>query len=106
MPLTQLEFAQDEPTAEAVGFFIGYLSFHGWRTRKQLTTALGISERQVRMLAERAGAEIVRGPRGFAHIEKADADEARHCAEIAISQGKKMIQWGMAVKRRLHQRIG
>lgn len=102
----QLEFVSDEPTPESVGAFVGYLSWNGWRTRRHLTRHFGIRERQVRLLAERAGTEVVRGPKGFAHIEHVDADEARHCAEIAISQGKKMIRWGLGIKRRLHQRIG
>ena len=103
---SQLEFVRDEPTPESVGEFVGYLSWNGWRTRRHLVEKFGISERQVRLLAERAGADVVRGPKGFAHFEHVEVDEARHCAEIAISQGKKMIRWGLALKRKLHQRIG
>lgn len=101
----QLEFVGHDPTPESVSAFVGYLSLGGWRTRRQLTEIFGISEREVRLLAEHAGMEVVRGPRGFAHIENVPADEARHCAEIAISQGKKMIRWGLGIKRKLHQRI-
>ena len=103
--LAQLEFVTEGPTPESVSAFVAYLAFGGWRTRKQLTEVFGITERQVRLLAEHAGLEVVRGPRGFAHIENVPADEARHCAEIAISQGKKMIRWGLGIKKKLHQRI-
>ena len=108
MPATlQLELDQvKEPSEEMVHQFIGHLAVSGWQTRRQLTQALAVSARRVRALAEAAGVEVVRGPKGFACFENVDADEARHCAEIAISQGKKMIRWGVAVKRRVHQRIG
>ena len=102
----QLELSQAaEPSPELVNAFIGHLANSGWQTRRQLTMALGVCERTVRQLAELAGPDVVRGPRGFALFEKVEAEEALHCAEIAISQGKKMIRWGFGLKKRIHQRV-
>jgi hypothetical protein len=106
-PPRQLELGMGEPVStENVGRFVGWLAWRGWAKRRELVRVFGVSERTIRALAEAAGAEVIRGPKGFAHIENVPADEARHCAEIALSQGKKMIRWGLAVKRRLHGRIG
>lgn len=81
------------------------LQKYGWLTRKALTTQLGWTERRIRSVAEAAGADIVRGPRGFNVFASCSLDEIQHCAAIAESQGKKMIDYALALRRRAHERI-
>ena len=85
------------------------LRAHGHLSRAQLTQMTGWTERDVRALAEAAGSDIVRGQHGFALFDPlfdaGGADEINRAAEASISQGKKQIRYGMALKRRLHQRI-
>jgi hypothetical protein len=83
----------------------------GWLTRRQIHELTGWSDRDVRAIAEAAFAahsrpKIVRGPLGFAVFDRATDDHVLHAADIAISQGKKMIRYGLALGRALHGRIG
>jgi hypothetical protein len=86
--------------------FLRLLGVYGHLTRRQFAQITGWTEREVRALAEAAGDEVVRGQQGFCLFDNAPVDEALHAAEDAISQGKKMIRYGLAIKRRLHGRIG
>ncbi len=61
----------------------------------------------VRDAAEALGAEVVRGQAGFkltSQIQSRSDDllVALQAADAAISQGKKMIRYGLALKRKLH----
>lgn len=81
------------------------LRTYGWLTRKALTTQLGWAERRIRAVAEAAGADVVRGPRGFNLFDNCSLDEINHCAAIAEGQGKKMVEYAVALRRRAHARI-
>jgi hypothetical protein len=86
-----------------------YLDTRGWSTRKEVAIALGWSERKVPDVAETLGAEIVRGQRGFNLVKKIGRDDlpaALQAADAFLSQGKKMIRYAMALRRKLHERIG
>jgi hypothetical protein len=79
-----------------------------WQTRRQLTVFLGWSERKLRDVAESMGSEIVRGQRGFkltADLERDDLSSAAQAADAALSQGKRMIRYGLALKRKLHSKL-
>ena len=85
------------------------LALCGWQTRRQLCEALGWSERQVRETAEALGADVVRGQAGFKLTETIGRNElslALQSADASISQGKIMIRYGLALKRRLHAILG
>lgn len=90
-----------------VARLVSFLKRSGdWMTRAELTVYLEWSERAIRLAAEAAGDRIVRGPRGFNHIDNVTPDDLQVCAERFVSQGKKMIRVGLAWKRRAHQKIG
>lgn len=95
--------SKEDPNVER---FLGLLAHYGRLTRRQFVSITGWSERDVRALAEAAGARVVRGQEGFCLFETADAEEVLRAAEAAISQGKRMIKYGLALKSALHGRVG
>ena len=56
--------------------------------------------------AEAAGSEVIRGQKGFSLFAKTGATEILDAAEDAISQGKKMIRYGVTLKTKLHHQVG
>jgi hypothetical protein len=78
-----------------------------WMTAKDIIqTCLGkLLDRDVRELAS-ASKWIISGQRGYKHIEHATAEETAHAANWLISQGKKMIKRGIAIRANAHARIG
>lgn len=107
----QLNLRLEEADAERSVELVRMLGDRGWLTRSQIGDLTGWSEREIRAAAEAAKdtggrPEVVRGPLGFACFARATDDQVRHASEIAISQGKKMISYGVGLKRRLHERIG
>lgn len=107
-----METAQDmplflaQPADPNVDRFLGLLRHYGRLTRRQVAAITGWNERDIRALAEAAGDQVVRGQHGFTLAESADLEEIKHAADAAISQGKKMIHYGVALRRRAHGRIG
>lgn len=90
---------------------VALLRDRGWLTRRQIHDLTGWDDRSIRSAAEAAvdakgRPAIVRGPMGFAVFERATVDAISHASEIAISQGKLMIRYGVGLKHRLHERIG
>jgi hypothetical protein len=107
--LDQLSMSFDQTPASEQEELKVRLGLHGWQTRKQLSLALGWPERQIRDVAESMGAEIVRGQKGFKltkNITRDDLPAALQASDAAISQGKRMIRYGIALRKKLHQIIG
>jgi hypothetical protein len=105
----QLEFLHEGVTDADVEALRGWLATHGWQSRKQLHTGLGWSERKIRDVAELMGSGVVRSQVGFRlteQITRDDVSAALQAAQAAISQGKRMIRYGIALKNRLHEVIG
>lgn len=79
-----------------------------WRTRAQICGDLHCNERAVREAAEALGSEIVRGQEGFKltqNLSREDLGAAKQASDAFLSQGKRMIRYALALKRKLHQRI-
>lgn len=91
-------------TPEDVQSLIDILKRRGWQTREQLRQATDWSARQIRKLAEMAGSDIVRGPKGFNYFDRAETPEIEHAAAIAESQGEKMLAYAKALRARLLER--
>jgi hypothetical protein len=84
------------------------LKGHGaWMTRRdiQLTTRGLVGDRDIRALAS-ASDQIISGQKGYRHIQNASPEEIHHASAWLVSQGKKMIQRGMAIQRQGHRIIG
>lgn len=82
-----------------------HLAGTGWQTRAQITRALGWTERQLRSAAESLGPDLVRGQAGFkltSRLDREDLPLATQAADAFVSQGKRMIRHGLALRKRLH----
>ena len=100
LPLFGLD--QDDPDVER---FLWFLRHYGRLTRKQFMEVAGWDDRHVREAAEAAFDKVVKGQKGFCLTDLEDIETAQQAAEQSISQGKKMVRYGVALKRRLHVRI-
>lgn len=94
-----------------VEWLIETLKGRGWMTRKEILRYAGFpvtahNERWVRALVEAAGPDIVKGQQGFNHISRCKFDEITHAANQAISQGRLMVHYGIALRRRAHALVG
>lgn len=86
-----------------------HLAVTGWQTRSQLCQHFGWTERHLRDVAESMGTDIVRGQLGFkltASVTRDDISAGIQSAEAFLSQGKRMIRYGLGLKRRLHSVVG
>lgn len=109
MIATQIEFLHEGVTDADTGTLRGWLSTHGWQTRRQLVEGLDWSERKVRLVAELIGSDIVRGQHGFkltSQITREEVGSALQAAQAAISQGQRMVRYGNKLKLRLHKLVG
>ena len=102
---SQLQLFHGGITEAHVGELLALLRANGWLTRRQLRSLTGWAERTIRAVAEAAGAQVVRGPRGFNLGEQCSLDELKHCGEIAIAQGTKMIHYGHELLKLAHRRV-
>lgn len=80
---------------------------HYWMTARDIMQTCGgrLHDRDVRELAS-ASKWIISGQRGYKHIEHATAEESAHAANWLISQGKKMIKRGIAIRQNAHKLLG
>ncbi len=93
------------PHPEDKAVLVAWLYHHGWQSRCELTSALDWSERRVRLVAESLGADVVRGQAGYhltSSLDRADLLAATQARDAALSQGKRMIRYALALSRRLH----
>lgn len=94
-------------------WLIALLRQRRWMIAREILLEAGFEDnegnrRRVRAWAHAAGPDIVKGQKGFNHITNCrdQQEEIDHCANQSISQGKEMIRYGLALKRRLHAIIG
>jgi hypothetical protein len=99
-----LDVTKPVVTPEQVELVAGFLRGKGWVKGAVIGTALGLDERRLRAVAEFSDGRILSGPgcpgyRLFTGDALADADLAAGRLE---SQGKRMIQRAIAIRRRFH----
>jgi hypothetical protein len=72
-----------------------------------LETALNLSDRKIRQLAEAARGAIVSGPGspGYCHIDHCPTEKLSHIADTLLSQGRAMIRRALQTRRLAHARI-
>jgi hypothetical protein len=97
----QLDIMFGNVAPDDVRTFVNILRQRGWQTRKQLCAITNWSERTVRALAESAGSDVVRGPKGFNYFDRAETLEIQEAARIAERQGNKMLAYASALRTRL-----
>ena len=108
MTQPELNFYRPGVTGQDIDALKALLSRAGWQTRADIRAALGWCDRKTRDTAESLGSEIVRGQRGFkltSELQREDLSAAAQAADAALSQGKRMIRYGLALKRQLHAQI-
>ena len=108
MTQTELELFRPGVTVGDVDRLCIMLGLMGWQTRREICNRTDWSERKLRDVAESLGSGIVRGQRGFKltkHLTREDLSSAAQAADAALSQGKRMIRYGLALKRKLHGMI-
>ncbi len=103
-PLLNL-FAHQPVEVHAAALVALLQTTHRWWTRAELVEHFGWSERDVRYVVAEAGADIVKGQKGFCHVEHATPEEIKHASNQSVAQGKLMIRYGIGLRRRAHQAI-
>ena len=98
------------PEHPDVAWLKAYLLAHGWQTRRSLCVALQLPAtdgnlRRIRALAEAAGADVVRGQQGFAHVDRVTIQDLTDAAAQSISHGKCMLKYGIALRRKAHAKV-
>lgn len=65
----------------------------GWRTRKDISLALGWKDfARIRHAAEATEGAVIYGQRGMRHVRNANKDEFERCIKIMNSQVRAMLQ--------------
>ena len=103
---TQLELVPEEQVQDQVAQLRRVLTSAGWCTRKVLHLRLGWDERTIRAVAEAAGDLIVRGQKGFCLFEDASSDDILAACGGLESQATKNTAYCLALRSKLHRRIG
>lgn len=96
------------PTGDEVARLLSHLrECSGWQTAKQLSAALGFRDRKIRQLAEKSGGEVVSAPgsSGYKHITRCTGEEISHAADQLRSQGRRMLERSIRLRRAAHNII-
>lgn len=108
----QQEFVfSPEPSPVEIGeveLLLNYLSNNpGFHTAKQITSALDLSDRKIRQLAEASDGLIVSGPGspGYCHLYHCDPRKLAHIADTLRSQARAMLARSIRIRKRAHQLI-
>lgn len=105
--MDQLAFDFNRPIAPAdlgeVERLLAWLSAHpGFHTAKTISTALGLTDRQIRQSAEAADGLIISGPGspGYCHLYHCDPQTIGHIADTLRSQARRMLSRSIRMRRR------
>lgn len=76
-----------------------------WKTAKQITAALGLSDRTIRDLASQSDGRIISGPGcpGYKHIDRATKGEIAGAIARMDHQAKVMLRRSRSIERRYHR---
>ena len=100
-----LDFSKPAISPAEIGeaeILLNFLSNNpGFHTRKQITAAIGLSDRAIREIAEQSPELIVSGPGspGYCHLYHCPDEKTGHITEMLISQGRKMIRRAIRTRR-------
>ena len=100
--------APPAPADDEVERLVLYLiSNPGFHTARRIESALDLSDRRIRQLAEAARGTIISGPGspGYCHIDHCPLEKLSHIAAAQLSQGRAMIRRSLQTSRLAHARI-
>lgn len=103
-----LELFPPPPPEINVQWLENLLNGHGgWATARdiQLSTHGKVNDRELRKLAG-LSLLIVSGDKGYKFLEHATVEEIDHAASRLESQGRKMIERSIAIRRNGHRILG
>lgn len=99
----ELDFSHRPPkvSGDEVEAVCAFLVGKGWVKAREIKEQIEVDDRRMRVAAEKSGGRILSGQKGYRYYDGATPlDEADHASGWLISQGKKMIRRGMAIRRR------
>ncbi len=102
----ELNFSQrpPKPSVDEVEAVCAFLAGKGWIKASQIETEIEINDRRMRVIAEKSDGRILSSHEGYRLFEPTTSmAEAERAANRLISQGKKMIMRGVAIRRRFHR---
>lgn len=95
-----------KPAVDPAATWLEKLLFEGkcWMSARDimLTTAGRVIDREIRQLASDCP-RIITGQKGYKHLAHATPEEINHAANWLVSQGKKMIKRGIAIRSQAHK---
>lgn len=78
-----------------------FLNGKGWMRAAEIAEQTEIDDRRMRVIAEKSDGRIISGQNGYRFYDAVTPpEEADRSSNWLISQGKKMIRRGMAIRRR------
>lgn len=99
------DFTPPAPTAAGVEALRSALKFGAWVTARELAQRTGLTDRELRIIAEHHDAEFITGNGGYKLAALATAEEINLCYGRLVSQAKKMIARAIRIKRAAHERL-
>lgn len=98
-----LRISGPEVKSEEVEALIEFLRGKGWLKAVEISTALGISERKMRAIAEHSDGRILSGQAGYRVLDRTvPIDDVDRAATWLESQAKKMLTRAAVIRRRYH----
>lgn len=101
----ELDFSRKAPavSADEIDGVCAFLGGKGWMRAREILVEIGIDDRRMRVIAEKSDGRIISGQKGYRLFDPSTPiGEADQAAGWLISQGKKMIRRGVAIRRRMH----
>ena len=102
----ELDFSQRAPSVSEneVDGVCAYLAGKGWTKAAVIEDEIEINDRHMRKIAERSDGRILSSRKGYRLFDPSTSmEDAERAANRLISQGKKMILRGVAIRRRFHR---
>ena len=101
-------FAPPASPAGEIDCLLAFLAGRpGWTTARQITAAIGLSDRQIRQLARDHRGSILSGPGspGYKLIADATLEEINHTADRLRSQAREMLAGSIRLRKVAHSII-
>jgi hypothetical protein len=104
----QLDLFAPRPAPVPAGEIDRLLAFlagrTGWTTAKEISAAIGLTDRQIRQLARDHRGSILSGPGspGYKLIADATLDEINHTADRLRSQAREMLAGSIRLRKVAH----
>ena len=104
------DFTAPAPSPEIgeVERLVSYLKQHpGFHTAAKLSSALALSDRKIRQLAELSDGLVISGPGspGYCHLDHCDTKRLAHIANTLRSQARSMLARSIRIRKRAHSII-